>query len=217
MVKQPRAGVTAERYLEETLALVAEKGGSQGVNLREISRRIGCAHTNVYNYYAGLDDLLWAAFRRVIRDYAESMTVGLEGPLTPLEYFRRLVTNLASYPQQNPGLYRFIGSDPIDVERIPADVLELVTRVKAWMFEAFAAVSGPHLTAKEVEDFCNITYGYIDGETFNYINGRVVPGEDIPGRIVDNAVRLFLLLTRYDLDDPPQASAYPPLDLTQEN
>lgn len=212
MVKRTRSGATAERYVEETLALIAEKGGSQDVNLREISRRIGCAHTNVYNYFASFDELLWTAFRRVLRSYGDAMARGLDGSLPPIDYFRQLVTNLARFPQENPGLYRFIGSDPF--EQIPEDILEEVTQLKAWMLETFKAVSEGRLSEKEAEEFCNITYGYIDGETFNLINGRVVPGEDIPSRVVENAVRLFKVLTHYDESRSEGSVAFPQLELT---
>ena len=192
MVRQPRSGVTAERYLEETLTLIAEKGGSQDVGLREISRRIGCAHTNVYNYYAGLDDLLWAAFRQVLDDYDSFLFGDLDDTLSPEESLRRLVTNLVAYPQQNPGLYRFIGADPI--ADIPADVLDTVVVMKRRLIEAFRRAA-PDVPAAAVEEAGTIVYAYIDGETFNLINERVVPGENVAGRIVGNAVRLFALLT----------------------
>ena len=206
---------TADRLVDATVDLIAERGGSQDVNLREIARRVGCAHTNVYNYFTSFDDLLWAAFRRTLRRYAERIVDGLDDSMTQLEYFRRLVTNLATFPQENPGLYRFIGSDPIDVDAIPEDILATVSRVKDWLFEAFVAVSGSRIGPHEAQDFCNITYGYIDGETFNYINGRVVPGEDIPGRIVKNSVRLFTVLTRAESGQAEKTprDGYPELQL----
>lgn len=193
MVKQASGGVTADRYLEETLALIAEKGGSQGVSLREISRRIGCAHTNVYNYYAGLDDLLWAAFRQVLDDYGAFLFGGLEDTPNPTESLHRLVRNLVAYPQQNPGWYRFIGSDPL--AEIPADILDTVVDMKQRLLAAFRR-GAPDRDAATVDEAANMVYAYIDGETFNLINERVVPGEDIGGRIVGNALRLFDLLTR---------------------
>lgn len=212
MVKTQRTGPTAARFVEETVALIAEKGGSRDVNLREVSRRVGCAHTNVYNYFASFDDLLWEAFRRVLRAYGDAMTRGLDESLTPIDYFRQLVTNLASFPQENPGLYRFIGSDPLDVEDIPGDILATVTHLKTWMLDTFKAVSEGRLSDEEAEEFCNITYAYVDGETFNLINGRVVPGEDIPSRIVENAVRLFRVLTHYDPARPERPMDYPQLE-----
>ena len=41
---------------------------------------------------------------------------------------------------------------------------------------------------------------YIDGETLNIINGRVVPDEDPGGRVEANAIRLFGLLTGASAD-----------------
>ena len=191
---------TAERFVEATLELIAERGGSQDVNLREISRRVGCAHTNVYNYYDSFDDLLWEAFRRTLVDYAAAIVDGLDDSMTRLDYFQRLVGNLATYPQEHPGLYRFIGSDPIDIDAIPADILDTVSRVKGWLFAAFRTASGPRISGTDADDFCNITYGYIDGETFNL-----------------NAVRLFEMLTKtdgYSVDpDGPPPDGYPQLEL----
>lgn len=216
MVRKKRSGSTAERFVEVTLALIAEQGGSQSVNLREVARRVGCAHTNLYNYFESFDDLLWEAFRRGLRMYAAAMIAGLEDSLPPREYFRRLVTNLATFPRENPGLYRFIGSDPIDLDEIPEDALETVTRVKAWLVEAFTVLAGPGLDAEEAEQFCNVTYGYIDGETFNIINGRVVPGEDIGGRIVDNALQLYALFTGDEgTEAAVGARSYPTLALEE--
>ena len=164
------------------------------MNLREISRRIGYAHTNVYNYYAGFDDLLWAAFRRVLGDYETYLWHDLDDDLPPEEYLRRLITNLVVYPQQNPGLYRFIGSDPFSADEFPTDILDTVVRMKQRLFAAFRFCA-PESDMETVDEACNVVYAYIDGETFNLINERVVPGEDVGGRIVGNAIRLFHLLT----------------------
>jgi AcrR family transcriptional regulator len=185
---------TAERLIEATLELIAERGGSTRVNLREVARRVGCAHTNVYNHFAGYDDLLWAAFRRVLVLYGRAMSQGLDDACSPSEYYRRLVTNLAGFPQECPGLYRFIGSDPFGGSQIPPDVLETVAVMKQWMCDAFQA-SAPGISADAAADTCYIVYAYLDGESFNLINERTVPGEDVEGRMVDNAVRLFALLT----------------------
>lgn len=213
MVEKQRSGPTAERLIEATLALIAERGGSQSVKLREVSRRVGCAHTNVYNYFASFEDLLWEAFRRTLRLYAEHIVTDLDDSLRPADYFRRLVTNLASFPQENPGLYRFIGSDPIDVDNIPGDILDTVSTVKTFLFDAFQALCGPTVNPTDAAEFCNITYGYIDGEVFNYINGRIVRGEDIPGRIVANSVRLLRLLVGEALEEAQTPGGYPALTL----
>lgn len=184
------------RFVDTTLELIAEHGGSQGVNLRAVSRRMGCAHTNAYNYFESYGDLLWAAFRRGLRIYGEHLVHDLDTELQAAEYLRRTVTNLASFPQDNPGLYRFIASDPIDLESVPDDILETVTAMKRWLTVVVDAAAGPGADPAMARETADIVLAYIDGETLNLINGRAIAGEDLGGRVVTNALRLFDLLTR---------------------
>ncbi len=193
--KQGPTGRGAERFVETTLESIAQEGGSLPVNLRQISRRLGCAHTNVYNYFDSYGDLLWEAFRRAIRIYGEYVTRDLDTELAPAEYLRRTVANLASFPQQNPGLYRFIGSDPIDAGAVPADILETVGAMKRWFASVVRSAAGAATDEATAADAADIVLAYIDGETLNLINGRAVPGEDLQGRVEANALRLFTLLT----------------------
>lgn len=182
------------RFVDTTLELIAEHGGSQEVNLRAVSRRMGCAHTNAYNYFESFGDLLWAAFRRGLQIYGEHLVHDLDAELPAAEYLRRTVSNLASFPQQNPGLYRFIASDPIDLESIPDDILDTVTAMKRWLTVVVEAAAGPGVDPLEAHEAADILLAYIDGETLNLINGRTIPSEDLEGRIVGNALRLFDLL-----------------------
>lgn len=210
-MRTTEAGVSAERFVEAALELVSENGGSQGLNLREVARRVGCAHTNAYNYFSSLEDLKMSALRRAFQLYAECLVHGLDDSLSRDAYHRQLVTNLTMFPQQHPGLYRFIDTDPIDVDGLPEDIFETVLAFKRWLLEAFTVLCGPDVAAADIEDLCNITTAYVDGETLNLINGRVVPGEDIAGRVVDNAVRLFRWLTADDAVKTPDVGARNPV------
>jgi len=202
------------------IALIADSGGSQDVNLRQISRRIGCAHTNAYNYFASYEDLRWAAFRRALRIYGEYLVHNLDNSLTPSDYIGRLITNLATYPEENQGLYRFIASDPIDIGAIPEDILISVAAMKAWLFDVMGVTHAPYSEPAETERVANIVLAYIDGETLNLINGRVVPGEDVKGRVVENAMRLIDELgapvtnAQTTTDRDTRQVSYPVLDLT---
>ena len=200
MAKKKKTGPTADRYIEETLQLIAEKGGSAQVNLREISRRIGCAHTNAYNYFESREDLLWHAFRLALRQYGNAMTADLNGSLSRQAYFRRMIRNMVDWSIQNPGLHRFISSDPIDTELIPRDIIETVIEMKGWIARVFKILSRNKVDESGLERLVDILLGYLDGEVFNLINGRYLPGEDVSGRVVDNLEILFTLLTAKNHD-----------------
>ena len=189
--RRPTPAVSADRYVDATLELIAETGGSLDVNLRAVSRRLGCAHTNVYNYFDSYGDLLWAAFRRALRTYGGHLTAGLEVDMPAEAYLQRTIENLASFPQLNPGLYRFIGSDPIDLATIPPDILVTVTAMKRWFAATIAAAAGPRLDAEQARSVADMVLAYVDGETLNLINGRSIPDEDLGGRVVTNAMHIF--------------------------
>jgi AcrR family transcriptional regulator len=193
MTNRDEGGVS-DRFVTTTLELIAEEGGSTGVNLRQISRRMGCGHTNAYNYFDSYADLLWAAFRRGLVVYGEYLIHDLSREQDPLEYLRRAITNLAAFPEENPGLYRFIGSDPIDLATTPGDILETVTAMKLWFEAVVKAAASPATKPASARRAADIVLAYIDGETLNLINGRVIPSEDLRGRVVANALRLFDLL-----------------------
>jgi AcrR family transcriptional regulator len=200
MVKKKRTGPTFERYIEATLELVAERGGSAQVNLREISRRIGCAHTNVYNYFESREDLLWHAIRRVLLQYADAITFGLDESKSRHTNFLQLMRNMVEWPVQNPGLHRLFSSDPLNPEQIPQDIIDAATIMKEWIAQVLKVLANDRIDGKDLESLVDIMLGYLDGEIFNLINGRVLPGEDIASRVINNLERLFALLTAKNHD-----------------
>ncbi len=195
MVRRKRTGELRERYIQETLDLIAEKGGSMDVNLREVSRRIGCAHTNAYNYFDSFDDLLWEAYRSGLRTYGEFIVDGLSDDLSGEAYFERMMRNMFEFGLENPGLHRFISSDPFSPEDIPGDIIECVIDMKAWFNQAVFTLCMGRVTKEEANSIGDILLGYMDGELFNIINGRVLPNEEARDRVLGNLDTLFVLLT----------------------
>jgi hypothetical protein len=68
--------------------------------------------------------------------------------------------------------------------------------MKRWLSETLWAVSDSEIGQDDAATIADIVLAYVDGETLNLINERVIPGEDVHGRIVDNALRIYLLLVR---------------------
>lgn len=195
VVRRKRTGELRDRYIEETLALIAEKGGSMDVNLREVSRRIGCAHTNAYNYFEDFDDLLWEAYREGLRVYGDWIAEGLTDDLSGREYFDRMMRNLFEFGLENPGLHRFLSSDPFSPDDVPGDIIDCVVDMKAWFNRSVLVLCLGRVTKEEADSIGDILLSYMDGELFNLINGRVLPNEEAEERVLGNLDTLFTLLT----------------------
>ncbi len=219
MSVRKRTGATAELFVEATLELIEEQRGSQNVSLREVARRVGCAPTNVYNYFDGFPGLLWEALRRAVVAYAQALAEGLDDDMAPLDYFRQVIANYVSYSQEHPGLYRFISLDPINEGEYPEEVLGTVEALVAWLVDVIMACA-PGTSRADAENACFVIDAYISGESASLITDRAFPGTDIAQRMFDNAVRLFTLLTAYDETTPKQPGTYPrpelPLQPPQE-
>ncbi len=62
-----------DKFVNTMLELILEKGGLTDVNLRMVSKKIGCAHTNAYNYFDGFDGLIFAAYDRALDIYGSAV------------------------------------------------------------------------------------------------------------------------------------------------
>jgi hypothetical protein len=107
---------------------------------------------------------------------------------------------MVEWSVENPGLHRFISSDPINPEQLPQDIIETVIELKHWFAKVLKVLASDRVAGDDLERLVDVILGYQDGEVFNLINGRMLPGEDIAGRVIDNLERVFTLLTAKNHD-----------------
>ncbi|MDJ0768211.1 MAG: TetR/AcrR family transcriptional regulator [Ilumatobacter sp.] len=212
MVVKKRSGATAERFVDVTLELIEEQGGSQNLSLREVARRVGCAPTNVYNYFDGLPGLLWEALRRAVIHYAHAVANGLDDDAPPLDFLRHVVANLITYAREHPGLYRFISWDPINDGTYSDEVIQTVVALNEWFVDVIVACA-PETDRDVAQNAFYVIDAYISGESANLVTNRALPGADIATRMLDNALRLFTSLTAYDESSAQTPKSYPRLEV----
>jgi AcrR family transcriptional regulator len=222
-VKKKRSGQTADRFIAETVALIEERGSSQDVTLREIAERVGCAHTNVYNYFEDFDDLLWAAFSRAIDIYFVHLAEGLPLEAPARELLQTFMERVVSFPREHTGLYRFITTDRLEIEAMPQELLESIARLRLGYRSIVTLAAGLPAGSDEGVSIADILLAYVEGESLSEINERVLPGDDVSSRIVDNTMRLFALLVMEahsnadtPLPDPTRVIQLPALLLDTE-
>ncbi len=107
----------AEKYITEMIQVIREEGTSINVNLRALSKRIGCAHTNAYNYFDGFDGLKWEAMKRALDIYEKHLLSGITRELSAWSCFTKFIENYVSFSAVELGLFRLITTDPLDIEK----------------------------------------------------------------------------------------------------
>lgn len=186
---------TYDKYVEAMLELISEKGGLTGVNLRMVSKRIGCAHTNAYNYFDGYDGLIFAAYDRALVLYGLAVTKGLDEIEDGGQYFLSFIKNIITFALENPGYYRFIGSDSFNIGDLSKETVQKAIELKTFFLDAFYSVTESMLHKEEANEDSNILMSYIDGELFNIINMRAFPDDDTANRMITNTIKLVKLFT----------------------
>lgn len=207
---------TYNKYIEAMLELILEKGGLTGVNLRMVSKKIGCAHTNAYNYFEGYDGLIFAAYDRALVLYGLAVVKGLDEIEDGGEYFIAFIKNIIDFALENPGYYRFIGSDSFNIAGLSMETIQKAIELKAFFLDVFYLVTKPLLDREEADENANILMSYIDGELFNIINMRAFPDDDTSNRIISNSIKLVKLFTQkngnfIDLEEKCEKSFIPNL------
>lgn len=188
-------------FVNTMLELILEKGGLTGVNLRLVSKRIGCAHTNAYNYFDGFDGLIFAAYDRALDLYGSAVIQDLNDISDGKACFLKFVTNIIDFALDHPGYYRFIGSDTFNIQGLSMETIGKAIQLKQFFLDLFYAVVRPYLSREESDISASILMSYLDGELFNIINGRAFPEDKVDVRITLYTERLLNLFIKQSVKE----------------
>lgn len=170
-----KKNITKEQIIETTLELMREKADLRGLNLREIARTLGCAHTNLYNYFPSYNDLLWETHAvlqevflgMIIRKLEKADTAELR-----LAYFFEAVVDMYV---SNEGWFRLSWHEYVGGERPQQDIeatQKANKEINRYVSEIWNELSGAYPDAEQTKRVLHNTHCYIVGEISNYIFGR---------------------------------------------
>lgn len=170
-----KRNITKGQIIETALGLMKKKSDLRGLNLREIARTLGCAHTNLYNYFPSYNDLLWETHAALQEVFLKMIVRKLEAANTAelrLAYFFEAVVDMYV---DNEGWFRLSWHEYIGGERPPQDI-EATQRasreVNRYISEIWNDLLGAYPDAEQCERVLHNTHCYIIGEISNYIFGR---------------------------------------------
>jgi AcrR family transcriptional regulator len=174
------------------------KNDWRGLNLREIARTLGCAHTNIYNYFPSYSDLLWethAALQEMFMEILSKKLKAADNAELRLNFFFEVFVDMYL---DNKGWFRLAWQEYIGDERPYRDVeaTEKTNReLNKNIAEIWKELSGEYPDAARTKRVLHNTHCYIVGEISNYLLGRgLIENEaELKAYITREAIRMFRL------------------------
>lgn len=181
--------------LEKTLNLIDERNGIKDVTLRDIAKKVGCAHTNLYNYFDSLDDIFWEALGDVLNKMMEFSVEGLENEKNAEKALNMVLSRMIDFSIKHPGWYRLIWLDSLSGKPSPK-IMEIL-KTPSVRFEEFIKTAMGEATQEKAHSIANIMMCYLHGELCIWLNSRSLEDnkESAKKRILSNLQKIYRQLS----------------------
>lgn len=175
-----------EQFITTALDMLQEGTPVRNMNLRQIARRIGCAHTNAYNYFSSYEELLWHALVRAQKLMIEEAYITERTTEYP-----DLICAYVDFALSHPSWYRLIWTEPLSGSP-PEGLLEQMRRPSRIFNAWIEQISG------RTEDnirIASMLHSYLHGELIKIVSRRVlVPESDVRTHIIERAQYMLQML-----------------------
>src|SRR5919197_626011 len=170
---RPRGAQGRTRYIDEALAMIDRAGSSHGVNLREVARALGCAHTNAYNYFEDLDDLLAHTLVAVLeQQLACSERALARAGREPRRRLTALIESQVDFALAHPGWYRFVWLEPLRGPPLPR-ALAVMEQAGAGIAQLVSGGVGTATSPVRAGEIAEDLHTWLHGALAKAVTGRV--------------------------------------------
>lgn len=185
--KEPRDGMTAERWAEAALDLIAREGVA-ALAVEPLARDLGVTKGSFYWHFANRDALLAAALERWEQRETEQVIERVRAEPDPRRRIERLFHEVVGDRRTAP-LYLGLSAASAD-PRVGTVVRRVTERRLAFLEECFLALG---LDAGEARDralmACSLYLGFLQ---LRRDTRRALPKRDEMQAFVDRALRVFV-------------------------
>ena len=175
MSKGLSKGITKENIVNTTLELIRDKENIRSVNLREIARALGCAHTNLYNHFSDLDAILWEAVDEVLVRSSQYILGSLDGSENPEIKLKEFFHRFMDFYLENKGWFRLFWTEKLQWDRPEKNkrlTEAMVGKYIDVLMELCVRLYNAELDRTQVMHIFHTIHCYMYGEVSIFIAGR---------------------------------------------
>lgn len=161
--------ISRELILETTLSLIDENRSIRDVSLRVIAKKVGCAHTNLYNYFGSLEEIFWETLGELLLIMIEFCGRGLDKEKEDEIRIFLVFSNLIDFCMNHPGWYSFIWFENIGGKPSPR-VVEILKKPGGKLTDLIQMAN--NISQERAKLIYDILHSYMHGELSKWINKR---------------------------------------------
>lgn len=196
-----RKSISRKQIVDTALNLMRDKNELCTINMREVARTLGCAHTNIYNYFPSYTDLLWDTHTALLEVFMNTLQKNLTAATTAEMKLKYFFDTFVQIYFDNKGWFRLAWLEYIGDNR-PQSNMDATVKVHLELNRAIDEI-WKELTGAAPDDVVvsrvvHNTHCYIIGEISNYISGRdLIENEmELKDYIVNEAISILTLCMR---------------------
>jgi len=193
-----KKNISRTQIINTALNLMRNKNDLRAVNLREIARTLGCAHTNIYNYFSSYTDLLWETHTALQEVFMDFLQQNLSAVTTPDMMLRTFFDTFLQFYLSNTGWFRLAWLEYIGNERPEINVTateKVRNELNQYIIDIWKELTGKTPYTNTVNRVMHNTHCYIVGEVSNYISGRRLIDDELDFKeyVVEQAIDILTL------------------------
>ena len=167
-----KKGITKEQVINKALELMKDKEDIRSVNLRVIAREVGCAHTNLYNYFSSFDDLLKESYIKVLEIFSSMLIKNISNIDDYQLKLKIIFSKIVDFYLDNKGWFRLLWVEIIAEDKREANYLAASQTVDSFVViiedickHIYSSTPSP----EQIKNTVHVVHCYIYGEVSIYI------------------------------------------------
>lgn len=192
--------ITPQKIIDVTLYAIDEIKDYESLNMREIARRVGCAHTNLYNYFPNFDSLLWSAMEVLLKQMQDFVFNESNEKKQNIDFALKVFfTRFTSFYLDHPGWFRLIWYKRMETPR-PREHFEATVHLVDLMVDILVQATEGGANREKARYILHQVHCYLHGEISIFLAGKglIMQEDEFRRYIVMEAVKMTKLYISLD-------------------
>jgi AcrR family transcriptional regulator len=167
-----KKGITKDQVINKALELMRDKEDIRSVNLRVIAREVGCAHTNLYNYFSSFDELLRESYIKVLNIFSNVITKSISDIEDNQLKIKTIFNEVVNFYLDNKGWFRLLWVEIIERDEKEANYIAATQTVDGLVIiieDICKHLYSSTPSQDQIKNILHVAQCYIYGEVSIYI------------------------------------------------